>query len=316
MLNPDFAAIYVWNETASYDETQQYYKVIGNAGYTSPVTGVPILQNVNNIQTCQGFLIKANTDGTVLFTKEMQVHDTSLCLKSSKLSWQGITLLALSHGQTRSTAVAFNDQMTTGLDVTYDAGLLASDVFQVYTHLVSGDNAVDFAIQCLPDQQYNQLAVPVGVDLPEGGDLVFKASGIILPDGHYPVLEDKELGIKTALKTETDCYLVTLQKNTTGTGRFYLSVKCVNTWDPEVVLKKKYSASLKNNRISINGAVNAGTKVQLYDIFGRKVGEYLLLNADHNEITLADLSQRVYLLRIDDRNYSQTLKLVAVNTNF
>ena len=312
-LDPDYAAIYVWNEDAAYSGTEQYYRVIGNSGYAPVGEGVFSEIMESNIQAGQGFMIHSNgTNSTVTFDKAMQVHQTDLTLKSADVSWPGITLLAESHGQTRGTIVAFNHHMANGLDVTYDAGLLASDQFQVYTHLADGSNTVDFAIQCLPDNQYNQLLVPVGVDLPEGGDLVFKASGIILPAGLYPIIEDKILNIKTLLANETDSYSVTLAKNTTGIGRFYLSFGTITSVNPTVELETKYTASFINNRITIYGAVKHGTKALLYDVSGRKVGEYTLENLNRNEIKISGLNQRVYLLKIEGKNYSQVLKLQSV----
>jgi hypothetical protein len=242
----------------------------------------------------------------------MQTHQTGFSLKSAEVSWPGITLLAESHGQTRSTVVAFNEQMTVGLDVTYDAGLLASDDFQIYTHLVDGNSTIDFAIQCLPDKDYSQLSVPVGVDLPQGGDLTFKTAGIILPDGLYPVIEDKALGIKTALKTETESYTVALGKKTSGTGRFYLSVEGIALGTAQIQPPRKLTASLLNNRMVIHGSVEPGTRALLFDICGRKVGEYTLLNTNRNEIAVSNLNQRIYLLKIQGRHYSQCIKLVEM----
>ena len=314
-LNADYAAIYLWNETGSYNETQQYYKVIGNSGY-KPNGGAIAQLYDDNIQAGQGFLIHSNeTSSTVTFNKAMQVHQTGLSLKSAAVSWPGITLLAQSKGQTRSTIVAFNEMMTTGLDVTYDAGLLASDQFQLYTHLAGGSNTVDFAIQCLPDNLYSELTIPVGVNLPQGGDLLFKAVGIILPNGFYPIIEDKLLNLKTFLKTESDSYTVTLPRNTSGTGRFYLSIGDFTSVNPIVPVEKKYTASFINNQITIMGAVVPGTKALLYDISGRKLGEYPLENLNRNGIMVSGFSQRVYLLKIEGKNYSQELKLVSVYTN-
>lgn len=313
VLASSYAAVYVWNETGTYTNDEQYYKAISNSGYVPQINGSSLLTGVNNVQAGQGFLINAGANSNVSFTKAMQVSATDLSLKSAETSWPGITLLAEANGKSRSTVVAFNEQMTTGLDVTFDAGLLASDNFQVYTHLVGGNNDVDFAIQCLPDNQYSQLSVPVGLDLPEGGDLVFKASGVILRDGLFPVIEDRLLGIQTALKTATDSYTVTLDKNTSGIGRFYLSVADVTTSKPVVRQENKYTASLVNNRIVLNGAVEAGTKATLYDICGRKVGEYPLAKMNRNEIPVSGLSQRVYLLKVEGSNYRQVIKLLAIN---
>ena len=316
ILNPSFAAIYVWNEDATYTGTQQFYKVIGNSGYI-PIGGAFTQLPDNYVQAGQGFLIHSNgASSTVTFTKAMQVHQPTVTLKSAEVSWPGLTLLAESHGQTRSAVIAFNELMTTDLNVTYDAGLLASDNFQLYTHLVGGGNEVDFAIQCLPDNLYTELTIPVGVNLPEGGDLVFKASGIILPEGFYPIIEDRLLNVKTLLTKESDSYTVTLDKNTTGIGRFYLSFGDVTSVKPTVLLEKKYTASLVNNRIIINGAVEPGTKAMLYEISGSKVGEYPLENLNRNEIMVYGFSQRVYLLKIECKNFSQVLKLVTVYTNY
>lgn len=311
-LDENYAAIYVWNETGSYNgTTDQYYRVISSSNYHD--IGETDLGDVD-IQAGQGFLINTNAASTTLtFNKAMQLSLPSLGLKSAETSWPGITLLAESNGQTRSTVVAFNEAMTTGLDVTYDAGLLASDNFQVYTHLVSDNNQVDFAIQCLPDHQYSQLRVPVGVDLPDGGELLFKASGIILPDGIYPVIEDKLLGIQTPLKTETDTYKVTLDQNTTGIGRFYLSMggdMALSTIKPQI--PTNYTASFVNDRIVLNGAVEAGTKAMLFDICGRKLGEYLLENASRNEIVVTGMNQKVYLLKVEGKNIRQMIKLLAI----
>jgi hypothetical protein len=317
-LEEAYAAIYVWNEDVTgYDETQQFYKAIGNSGYTyTPPPGTYNGSAISGpyVQAGQGFLVKLKTDKTsVSFTKDMQVSQPTISLKSAETSWPGITLLAESNGQTRSTVVAFNEAMTTGLDVTYDAGLLASDDFQVYTHLVSNNNPVDFAIQCLPDHQYSQLRVPVGIDLPDGGELVFKASGIILPDGIYPIIEDKLLGTQTALKTETDSYKVTLDKNTTGIGRFYLSMggdMALSVIKPQA--ETKYTASFMNDRIVLNGAVEPGTKASLFDICGRKLADYQLENTNRNEIPVSGLNQKVYLLKIEGKNTRQMIKLLAI----
>lgn len=309
-LSENYAAIYVWNESGTYDGNQQYYKIIGNGGYTPPENfGGTISENY--IQAGQGFLINAKSNSTITFTKAMQAHQPTVTLKSSTVSWPGMTLLAESHGQRRSTVVAYNDQMTTGLDVSYDAGLLASDVFQVYTHLVEGTNPIDFAIQCLPDNQYGELTVPVGVDLPEGGELIFKVTGLILPQGLYPVIEDKQLGISTPLKTETDSYTVVLDKNTRGTGRFYLSVEGIGVGTTEMAAERKFTASLINNRLVVWGAVEPGTKALLYDLSGRKLGEFVLLNQHYNEISIMGWNLGICLLKIDAKNYRQVIKVVG-----
>ena len=68
-----------------------------------------------------------------------------------------------------NTVVAFNNNMTKGLDPTYDAGLLRGNAsVNLYSRLVD-DNGVDFAIQSLPEQ-YNDLVIPLGVESKDGGE--------------------------------------------------------------------------------------------------------------------------------------------------
>jgi hypothetical protein len=51
-----------------------------------------------------------------------------------------------------------------GLDVGYDAGIFKADSeFSVYTKLVE-DNGVEFQLQYLPTNQYNNLVIPIGID--------------------------------------------------------------------------------------------------------------------------------------------------------
>jgi hypothetical protein len=312
ILETDYAAIYVWNQTASYENNEQYYKAISNNGYNPySYPGMGTLPD-DHIQAGQGFLINAiydsGADGKISFTKTMQTHDTGLSLKSAKTSWPGVTLLAENGDQSRYTIVAFNEQMTTGLDKTYDAGLLASSDFILYSRLVSGDEGVDFEIQCLPDNMYSELSVPIGLDLPKAGTVTFKAAGIILPNGIFPVLEDRLLQVTTPLKTEGDSYTVDIEDAVEGTGRFYMiftnTVSAKETAQPE-----SFKAWFANDKIVLDGYAEEGTKVSLFDISGRKLGIYPLMQMNRNEIPASTLSPGIYLLRIEGREQQQEIKI-------
>lgn len=227
VLEDNYGAIYVWNEDAAYSGSEQYYKAIGNSGYN--YSGQTSLSE-DYVQAGQGFLINAGgTGGDITFTKAMQVHEPGVTLKSAGTPWYGLALLALNGSQIRNATIAFHENMTTGLDKTFDAGLLASDNFQVYTRLLTGDNGIDFTIQCLPSDGMDNLVIPVGLDLPGAGRVTFYADGVILPSGLYPVLEDRGLNIFTPLKTPSDSYSVDFTTSSWGTGRFYLHLRCDGT---------------------------------------------------------------------------------------
>lgn len=317
-LSTNYAAIYVWNESAAYDGNQQYYKVISNSGYADPL-GFETLSS-DFAQVGQGFLVNvldAVGSTTIDFTNGttgMQGHATTETLKSAAVSWPGITLLVTNGTQTRNTVVAFNENMTSGVDKTYDAGLLSSDNFQIYTRLTSGQSDVNFAIQCFPEI-YAQLSVPVGVDILIGGEVTFKAAGIILPVGYYPVLEDKALKIFTPLKTDSDNYKVILAANSTGTGRFYLhfSGGNITTETPAEQSFMKYSIQSANGEIIITGQVEPGTKAKIFDVLGRKLGEYLLMDPNQNKFAIPGTNHQVYLVEITHENYRQVMKIINMN---
>ncbi|NLB25471.1 MAG: T9SS type A sorting domain-containing protein, partial [Bacteroidales bacterium] len=260
----------------------------------------------------QGFLINAGgSGGNIQFTKAMQTHDTGLSLKSASTSWPGVTLLAETGNQSRYTIIAFNENMTTGLDKTYDAGLLASSDFILYSHLVSGDEGVDFEIQCLPDNMYSELSVPIGIDLPKAGKVTFKAAGVILPNGLYPVLEDRLLKTSAPLKTESDSYTVDFDGSTQGIGRFYLTFTNITSAEA-VTQPESFKAWFARGKIVLEGYAEEGTRVSLYDMSGRKLAVHRLQSINRNEIPAPALSPGIYLLRIEGRKQRHEIKIPVV----
>jgi hypothetical protein len=292
--------------------------VINNSGYTGKAYGGPIPDSY--VQAGQGFLVNAGIQGSsfVTFKKGtagMQIHSPTLTMKSSETSWPGITFLAENGGRIRSTVVAFNGDMTTGLDPSYDAGLLSASDFNIYTHLVAGGNETDFTIQCLPENIYESLIVPIGLDLAQAGNLTFKVAGVILPEGLYPVIEDRLLQVSTPLKTENDSLVAFLSEASRGIGRFYLQIggeaviTDVNAKKDADILTARYS----DQKIVIFGLPEAKSKARLYDISGRLLGgEYRLTATTRNEIPAA-LSNGIYLLRVEGNTSRQTLKITVVN---
>jgi M6 family metalloprotease-like protein len=316
-LDPDYAALYLWNNTQ--------YDVLSNSGYTGATTysGYGSL-NEPTIQAGQGFLVNAVLGGgSVNFlkgTSGMQIHDVTRTLKSAGISWPGVTVMVENNEEIRSTIVCFNENMTEGLDVSYDAGLLSDSDFDIYTNLVNANgNTTNFAIQCLPENQYSKWKVPLGLDIPEAGEYTFKVTGVILPNNVYPLLEDRKLEKLVSLRSETDSYKVNLSSTDEASGRFYLQF-ADNSNAPEVVGINQmenlvhFTARYNLQRIIIAGTPNSGTKASLYDINGRKVGgEYQLSSgANQNEIPAKGLISGVYLLRIVGNSCDQVIKVPVV----
>ena len=293
-LDPSHIAIYYWDESGGYSGAS--YKIINNTGAAA------------YLQAGQGFLVKSKYGGVSLtFSNSMCYAQNSQVLRSVTVSsWSSLVLQAASVGKTKTTTIDFRSDMTTGLDPTYDAGIYKSDPnFELYTRLVD-DNGIDFAIQCLPTDVWKTLSIPVGIDLPLGGEVIFSLSSMDIPTGYYPLLTDKLLNTSTYLKTTADNYTVTLPANTSGAGRFYITFGEGSATGTELPLNSDMS-SLKVYpnpasdiiNVQIEGYSGAVT-LQIVDMQGIIVREFRNEVADKGrqkfEIPVNTLSKGLYMV--------------------
>lgn len=298
-LDESYSAVYLWIEEPGYDikKVYTYYRAISNAGYDYG-TFYSKYNGVNYIQAGQGFFIKAYNTSTVSFTQGMQAHVDTVSFKTTHVSWPGIHLKATTDGVASFTDVTFDARMTRGLDRTYDAGLLRSNNdFVLYTHLIE-DNGVDFSLQCLPDYEYDQLKIPIGLDCTAGGTVTFSAKGINLPAECKPVLFDQLTGIATDLSQDGSSYSANVAANTRGTGRFYLYTSRIGTGISETLTSdiKIYS---DQHSIHIEGIVSDGATVGLFDLSGKALYNYRLSPSQNNVVQPA-VPAGIYLLVVQD----------------
>lgn len=300
-LDPSYLCAYLWDPASST------YKIIGDLP-----TGIASERGLNQdfIQSGQGFFVKVKSGAsTVQFKSTMQAHQPTTELKSADASWAYFTLNAAAAQTNASTTVAFNKNMTKGLDPSFDAGLLrGSNGLSLYSRLVD-DNGVDFAIQCLPES-YSNLVIPVGIDAKAGGEIVFSAKAVGMPTGSAIILEDKTTGALTSL-AEGATYKATVAANSNGTGRFFIHTSDLTTGvglvpDGKTGLKS-YQA---NNQIVIEGNVTSLAKAYLYTTNGVLLGQYQLQEGNYNKIPAADLLTGVYLVKVVDGNNQFNSKTV------
>ncbi len=314
-LDPSYGAVYLWDGTVSK------YKVINN-------TGVPQyggLLSENYVQAGQGFLVKSvSGGGSVLFTPEMRSVQSSITLKSVQVSsWNRLVLQCAYSEKNSSTYLNFREDMTPGLDPTYDAGILKSDPnFELYTRLVE-DNGIDFAVQCLPTNTWTNLSIPVGIDLLLGGEVAFSVSNSDVPVGYYPILVDNLLKINTYLKTPTDTYTINLPAGTSGAGRFFLTFGDGSSTGTEVTVKDpmrylKIYPNPASDVISIQVEGYSGKiRLQIVNTQGTIVRElrYELSGKERHTFEIADItfSKGLYLVKaIYSDGTEKTERLIIV----
>ena len=293
-INPSYLAIYV----SDIGDVSTY-------GYTA----------INNSSTFElssgeGFFVKsASGMQSVNFTTVMK-SATSNAFKSAPLLYPAVTLSAETGSDKMSTSVKYITGMTNGLDPGWDAGIFKNGPvpFSLFTRLVQ-DNGVDFAIQCLPDTNFEKLVVPVGLVAAGGSTVTFKAVADNLPSNLKVYLEDRSSGIFTRLD-DGSVYSVTLGSASQGPGRFYLHTAesiAATPVDPKPDLK--VIPMPQSQIIRVLGAIDLPARASIYDMTGRIVTEMTLTGQDLNDIPLVNASTGLYLLKIESDRVPVTEKV-------
>ncbi len=307
-FDPAYGAIYVWDKSDTYNGLYGNYTAVSNVNS----------EGLDNLQSGQAFLVKrAATGGSdFTFTTGMQLHSPTIALKSAATSWPTIKLTAAENTKTASTIIAFNPDMTKGLDITYDAALLrGSNDVQLYTSLVDDRvNSLPFAIQALPDNQYEGMIIPVGFESKIGGEVIFSAKTLNLSQDCQVILEDRQKAIFTNLATST--YKVIVAPNTIVTDRFRLYTSTPKNSNLSIQLPddgalKAYA--VHDTEIRIIGAVNQGAVASLFSSNGRQILMQRLDEGTLNVIPTSGLNTGVYYLTIRDYANAQCFKLLLIH---
>ncbi|TMM28808.1 T9SS type A sorting domain-containing protein [Polaribacter aestuariivivens] len=293
-LDPLRVAVYMWNGSG--------YDILNHSGsaayYAAPG---------------QGFFVQAKDGGeTINFTEEMQSHQTGKSFfKSSNLTPE-IEILVSSKNITKKTQIKYLQNTTTGLDPGYDAGTFSAEPssFDIYTHLVSNSEGHNFALQCLPNSNYETMIVPLGVTAEKDANITFTSKQLNLPTGINVYIEDKVTNTFTQIDAEKSSYTITLNEAVNGIGRFYIHTTSnalnVNTFESQNV--QIYSSS--KNTIEIAGLHNKKSNVTIFDLVGKKVFSHTFEAKGHNQINLPNLKVGVYVVNLQSEKGNISKKIV------
>ncbi len=303
-IDPAFGYLYLWVDGDASNGFNGRYKTMGNLA-----PGLPD----NNVQQGQAFMIKMNlVANSLIMNNAMKLHAPALALKASKSPWPTIKLNATVDNKVSTTVIAFNNNMTKGLDPTYDAGLLkGSSDLVVYSNLVEGDT-IPFTIQALPENDLTSMIIPVGIDFKTGGDVVFSADLLNLPANSKVVLEDKVA--KTFTDLSKDTYKVAIAANSIIGDRFQLhttdlSSKLGNN-EIETLAGKLNAYAIKNIEIRVVGEVSNEAVATLYDVQGKVILIENLQEGSLNVIPTTTVKMGIYMLSVKDKGNIQTFKLM------
>jgi len=289
---PSYVGIYYW-DGSSYNAVN----LTGGAFYA---------------QVGQGFFVKAKTGGgSVSFTPAMQSHNTGADFKSAVITWPEIKLKASLGTLSSTTKIKFNEAMSSGLDLGYDAGMMKSG-FDVYTKLVD-DNGVDFTIQCLPLATNNETIIPVGLESSTKGVVTFSVEMSNLPAECKVTFEDRVAGTFTPLTQNSNVCTIQVDANSTVAGRFFIHTSLETSTLAIHPTTDDWKIYTTQGQIRISGAIEGNATASIYDVLGRKIGDYNLQKGSVNNISCSDFKNGIYLLNIRQEGKTYTRKIVVKN---
>lgn len=329
VANPYTAAL---NASNAADATNNFLKVNIDAGNLDPTkaglylwTGTTpyVVKSVDDaafyIAPGQAFFVHAPDGGgtSVSFTEAMQSHQTgNIFSKSSGKSYPEI-ILNLTSGSSKSlTKIRYIENKTTGLDVGSDVGTFTgagNGSLEVFSHLINSSNEdTKFAIQALPNSNFENMIVPIGVSAEAGKEITFSTNIANLPTELKVFLEDRDLNIFTRLDKGDGTYKVKLSSSETVTGRFYLHTKSnVLNVNPNSPLENISIYKLNANTLRINGLSKEKTQISIFNILGKQVFTASFTPNSIKDINLPNLSNGVYLVQLKT-NYGKLNKKIIL----
>ncbi|WP_405566287.1 T9SS type A sorting domain-containing protein [Polaribacter sp. Asnod6-C07] len=288
----DSQTIWVWNQ--------------GSGDYDPIVT-------VDNFQIApgQGFFVKSDgAAGTLAINEDFQsIQGSDTFQKGGDKSE---IHLNLSDGTTQKLAkVYYIDGASTGFDNGFDGPMFSgvSNTFAIFTKALNGEGR-DLGIQSLPNDNYEGMVIPVGVNALAGKEITFSATALNLPSGIKVILEDRVKNVFTDL-SETS-YKVTLEEEVDGIGRFYLhtSAKSVLSVDDTIALDGISIFKTNSSTLRVAGLQQGNASVKLYNILGKQVLSSSFVTSGVKDIALSKLAKGMYIVQLQTETGTLNKKII------
>ncbi|WP_159439307.1 leucine-rich repeat domain-containing protein [Tenacibaculum agarivorans] len=282
-FDPSFQALYFW------DNTQGKY-----------IPSLPTTFSTSILTVGQGFFVRsASTTTSFSFLKERRrASGFGTFLRGNNT--KHIKLLATSNKNTVKTEVNFNNNSTLGLDPGYDAGNFDGAEFDVFTRLADSSSDINFTIQSLPDSDYENLVIPVGVKAKAGVEVSFTIESLGLSEDLNVYLEDRIEGTFTKLD-KTSSYTIKFPEVIDGVGRLYLHTKSnVESVIPEQTIDDIIVYN-SNTEVFVEGVQNEDFGIKVYNALGKMIHSGIHKGNGKNRISLSQVVTGIYMIELETK---------------
>ena len=256
----------------------------------------------------QGFIIKANTAGGIFnFSEGNQTHNNDTFQRGLN---NPVIKLWIKDGNIQNYCrIKYIENATTDFDLNYEGELFSgsSNSFAIYSHLVSNSTGVNYQLQSLPQSNYENMIIPIGVNAENGKEITFTIQSSNLPAEIKVFIEDAEKNTFTRLNEQNDEYKVTLTKTLNGIGRFYLHTSL--SLDDNFATKNVSICNTDKSTLKITGLEEGTTIVKLFNLSGKEVLNTSFSSNGIKEIKLPKLAKGIYIVKLQTKKGSLNKKI-------
>jgi hypothetical protein len=257
----------------------------------------------------QAFFVSAAQTGSFSINESMQSHSSDTFQKTSTRPEVAITL---SNGElSRTASVFYIDGATTGFDNGYDSSIFKgfANEFSIFTHVVANGSGRNLGTQSLPDNNFENMIVPVGVIAEPGSALEFSARLENLPEDIKVFLEDKEENTFTRLDALNASYKITTTSIINGVGRFYLHTAKSVLSIADATLDN-VSIFKVHNSLRIIGLKQGKASVKLFNVLGKQVLNSAFESNGMKDISLPRLAKGIYIVQLETSEGKLNKKII------
>lgn len=246
----------------------------------------------------QSFFVVAFPNSVFDFNEMMQSHQTDNFQRSSSNTSE-ISLELTDGTSTKSTTIVYRSDATTDFDNSLDSSVFEIEAsnFSIYTALVANNFGRRIEIQSLPDSNYENMVIPVGVIASNGASITISANGTGIPSGYGIYLEDRSNNTFTSIGGSGESFSTTLSTDLNGTGRFYLHVSnTLSRNDFEVPTVHLYLN--QQNNLKVHGVNDQQARIKIYTILGKEIYHTSFRGSRVNEIALPNMKDGLYIIHL------------------
>ena len=264
------------------------------------------------IAPTQGFFVKsASGGGNFSFAENMQTLTSQTYYRNSNNNTRfEINLIASTNDFQKNTTVRYINNRTTSFDNGSDSSLFGSDHLLIYTELVENNTGKKLAIQALPNSNFENMVIPVGVSISEGSEITFSADALNIPTNYKVYLEDKATNIVTRLDEANSEYIVFIESGNTS-GRFYLHTKTSSPLITDTNNLDIISMFITgDSNLRVQGLHEGNGSILIYNILGQEMFKTSFEGNGANDIILPKLANSIYIVKLNTQYGTINKKII------